>query len=88
MVGRRQLKGKSMGQPKPLQPALDLVSHLFLVGRSQGGFWVARDLDGQSEGIFRDKRDAVRFALFAGGRPNAAMLSPDTVEPSFGKDMH
>lgn len=73
-----------MGQAKPFQPELDTTSHLFLVGRSAAGFWVARDLEGRSEGIFRDKKDAVRFALFEGGHANAVMLSPNAVEPSFG----
>ncbi|SFI33089.1 hypothetical protein SAMN05216304_102287 [Bosea sp. OK403] len=73
-----------MGQAKPFHPELDTASHLFLVGRSTAGFWVARDLEGRSEGIFRDKKDAVRFALFEGGHPNAVMLSPNAVEPSFG----
>lgn len=74
-----------MGQHRPLQTRLDSASHLFLVGRSQAGFWVARDLEGLSEGIFRDKKEAIRFALFEGGHANAVMLSPDGVEPSFGK---
>lgn len=73
--------GQSRAFPTPLVPA----SHLFLVGRSQAGFWVARDLEGQSEGIFRDKKEAMRFALFEGGHANAVMLSPNPVEPSFGK---
>lgn len=73
-----------MGQATPLRPH-DATSHLFLVGQSKTGFWVARDLEGQSEGIFRDKKDAVRFALFEGGHPNAVMLSPNAVEPSFGQ---
>ena len=73
-----------MGQAKPFQPEPDTTSHLFLVGRSTAGFWVARDLEGRTEGIFRDKKDAVRFALFEGGHANAVMLSPNAVEPSFG----
>ncbi|GAU83670.1 hypothetical protein [Bosea sp. BIWAKO-01] len=72
-----------MGQSTPIHPQ-DGASHLFLVGQSKHGFWVARDLEGQSEGIFREKKDAVRFAMFEGGHPNAVMLSPNAVEPSFG----
>ena len=68
----------------PLQ-RLDHASHLFLVGRSRAGFWIARDLEGVAEGIFRDKKAAMRFALFEGGHANVVMLSPDAVEPSFGK---
>jgi hypothetical protein len=74
-----------MGQYRSFQAPLDGASHLFLVGRSQAGFWVARDLEGLSEGIFRDKKEAIRFALFEGGHANAVMLSPNGVEPSFGK---
>ncbi|HEY5798364.1 MAG TPA: hypothetical protein VIU82_25460 [Bosea sp. (in: a-proteobacteria)] len=76
-----------MGQHSPLRTRLDSASHLFLVGRSQAGFWVARDLEGQAEGIFRDKKAAIRFALFEGGHANAVMLSPGGVEPSFGQTL-
>lgn len=74
-----------MGQHRPLRTPLDSACHLFLVGRSQAGFWVARDLDGRSEGIFRDRKTAIRFAMSEGGHANAVMLSPDDVEPSFGR---
>jgi hypothetical protein len=73
-----------MGQSTPFQPVPESTSHLFLVGQSKAGFWVARDLEGRSEGIFRDRKEAIRFALFEGGHPNAVMLSPNAVEPSFG----
>lgn len=69
-------------------PALDGRSHLFLVGRSRQGNWVARDLEGRSEGIFRSQKEAVRFALFEGGHPNAVLLAPAGVEPSFGRGYH
>jgi hypothetical protein len=74
-----------MGQHRPLGPRLCSASHLFLVGRSQAGFWVARDLEGSAEGVFPDRKAALRFALFEGGHANAVMLSPDGVEPSLGK---
>ena len=61
-----------MGHFKPLQP-LTGESHLFLVGRSSHGFWVARDLEGRSEGIFRNQKEAVRFALSEGGHANAVL---------------
>ena len=55
-----------MGHFKPLQP-LTGESHLFLVGQSSHGFWVARDLEGRSEGIFRNQKEAVRFLADADG---------------------
>ncbi|CAN7539516.1 hypothetical protein [Bosea sp. LjRoot237] len=76
-----------MGQFKPLQP-LNGKSHLFLVGQSSHGFWVARDLEGLSEGIFRNQKEAVRFALSEGGHPNAVLISPNEVEPSYGLGIH
>ena len=54
---------------------LGTESHLFLVGQSKRGFWVARDLEGRSEGIFRDQKEAMRFALYEGGHANAARPS-------------
>jgi hypothetical protein len=73
-----------MGQSTPFRSTPDSMSHLFLVGQSKAGFWVARDLEGCSEGIFRNKKEAIRFAIFEGGHHNAVMLSPNAVEPSFG----
>ncbi|WP_332699875.1 hypothetical protein [Bosea sp. (in: a-proteobacteria)] len=76
-----------MARYKSPQP-LVAESHLFLVGQSKRGFWVARDLEGRSEGIFRDQKEAMRFALFEGGHANAVLLSPAPVEPSFGTGIH
>lgn len=76
-----------MGHFKPLQP-LTGESHLFLVGQSSHGFWVARDLEGRSEGIFRNQKEAVRFALSEGVHPNAVLISPNEVEPSYGMGVH
>lgn len=76
-----------MGQYRSPGAPLDSPGHLFLVGRSRTGFWVARDLEGLSEGIFRDKKGAMRFAMCEGGHANAVMLSPNVVEPSFGKGL-
>jgi hypothetical protein len=73
-----------MGQAFPL-PVSDAVCHLFLVGQCKGGFWVARDLEGTAEGVFREKKEALRFAMREGGHDNAVMLSPSLVEPNFGR---
>jgi hypothetical protein len=74
-----------MGQSTPFPRQPETAGHLFLVGRWREGFWVARDLEGSAEGIFRDKKEAIRFAMSEGGHPNAVMLSPNAVEPSFGR---
>ena len=38
--------------------------HDFEIARDESGHWVARDRDGLIGGVFRTRRDAVRFALF------------------------
>jgi len=48
---------------RPLDP--DIVSATipaFFIGRNQDGFWVARDVKGQTGGIFLREKSAVSFA--------------------------
>ena len=50
----------------------------FTVRCNRRGRWTARDLDGLIEGVFIDKKTAIRFALFeAGGRRSAVIIIPD-----------
>jgi hypothetical protein len=49
----------------PLRPDRSALSDsipLFFVGRSQSGFWVAREAEGRSGGLFLLRRSAARFA--------------------------
>ncbi|QCI65741.1 RAG2 PHD domain containing protein [Phreatobacter stygius] len=57
--------------------------HLFIVGPCSHGLWTARDLDGSAEGVFRTRKDAIRFALVEGGHDNVVTLSTEPIEPSF-----
>jgi hypothetical protein len=51
---------------------------LFTVTCNRRGRWIARDLDGLIEGVFIDKRTAIRFALFeVDGQRSAVILIPD-----------
>ncbi len=68
---------QSIVRPRPPQP------HLFVVGPSSHGLWTARDLDGSAEGVFRTRKDAIRFALAEGGHDNVVTLSAEPIEPSF-----
>lgn len=45
----------------PLSPA---EARQFVVVRNAHGYWVARDTHGLIEGVFTDRREAIRFALF------------------------
>jgi hypothetical protein len=52
---------------------------IFTVSCNRRGRWVARDLDGQIEGVFFDKKTAIHFALFeADGRRSAVIIIPDS----------
>jgi hypothetical protein len=68
---------------EPLRRSRAVLPHLFIVGPSSQGLWTARDLDGSAEGIFRTRKDAIRFALAEGGHDNVVTVSTDPVEPSF-----
>ena len=59
------------------------LSRLFLVCPSTDGQWLARDVHGLAEGIFRTRKDAVRFALAEGGHDNVVCFSPEPETPSF-----
>jgi hypothetical protein len=48
--------------PRPDCSALSDSIPLFFVGPSQSGFWVARESEGRSGGIFLFRRSAARFA--------------------------
>jgi hypothetical protein len=48
--------------PRPDRLALSDSIPLFFVGRSQSGFWVARESEGLSGGLFLLRRPAARFA--------------------------
>jgi len=47
---------------------------LFVVSQNPRGQWVAREGSGRIGGIFRSRRDAVRFALFETGRPESVFV--------------
>lgn len=46
----------------------------FDVTENADGLWVAHERHGLGEGVFRTRRDAVRFALFETGNPNSVVV--------------
>ena len=46
----------------------------FVVSQNPRGKWVARETRGMIEGVFRDQRDAVRFALYETGDPKSVVV--------------
>ena len=54
-----------------------------VIGQSSRGDWIVQDGDGRHGGIFRHRRDALRFA-FADCRAASIFMMPEPIELSFG----
>ena len=56
-------------------------SSLFLIGKNSRGNWVVRDQKGLCGGLFVDRAEAVKFAMFENGhRPQAVIMVPGILE--------
>jgi hypothetical protein len=54
---------------------------LFLVGKDSRGNWVVQDEEGLYGGLFVDRAEALRFAMFENGnRPQAVIMVPGVFE--------
>jgi hypothetical protein len=68
-----------MGEPKP--PLLRSHSLQLHVGRNSRGYWVVRERRGRCGGLFVDRAEALRFAMFeCGCRPQAVIMVPGVLE--------
>ena len=74
-VGRNPSSGHAAGEgtlksvypetPPFQRPGADILNEAipaFFIGRNQSGFWVARDANGKSGGLFWSQKAALRFA--------------------------
>ena len=65
---------------KPPSPSCS-NSSLFMIGRNSRGHWVVRDQKGLCGGLFVDRAEAVKFAMFENGhRPQAVIMVPGILE--------
>jgi hypothetical protein len=56
-------------------------SELFYLGRDREGHWVVKDQRGLRGGLFVDRAQALRFALFENGRdPRAVIVVPGILD--------
>ena len=56
-------------------------SPLFLVGKDSHGCWVVQDKSGLRGGLFVDRAEALKFAMFENGhRPEAVIMVPGVLE--------
>jgi hypothetical protein len=62
------------------QPASALAP-FYYIGRNRNGRWVVRDGAGRCGGIFVDRVQAIKFAMFENGcHPEAAIMVPGVLE--------
>ena len=70
-----------MVQAEPPSTRSSLLSRLFRVGKDSHGNWVVQDQQGLCGGLFVDRAEALRFALFENGhRPQAVVMVPGILE--------
>ena len=54
---------------------------LFRIGKDSHGHWVVQDQQGLRGGLFVDRAEALKFAMFEnGGRPQAVIMVPGILE--------
>jgi len=70
-----------MRHTEPPSPSLCSKTSLFLIGRDREGHWVVRDVKGLRGGLFVDRKQALKYALFENGnRPQAVVMVPGILE--------
>ena len=62
-------------------PSSNGKSPLFRVGKDSHGHWVVQDQSGLRGGIFVDRAEALKYAMFENGnRPQAVIIVPGVLE--------
>jgi hypothetical protein len=59
-------------------------SPLFMVGKDKRGHWVAQSQSGLCGGIFVNRAEALKFAMFESGNPRAVIMVPGAFELDMG----
>jgi hypothetical protein len=76
MVERR-----SVMDDKDEPPSTGRAKSLFRVGKNSRGNWVVQDQSGLCGGMFVNRTEAVKFAMFENGnRPQAVIMVPGILE--------
>jgi hypothetical protein len=81
VVVTRWSKGESAMDDKGEPPSSSRAKVLFRVGKNSRGNWVVQDQSGLCGGMFVNRTEAVKFAMFENGyRPQAVIMVPGTLE--------
>jgi hypothetical protein len=74
-----------MGQSKPPSASRRSRSPLFFIGRDSRGNWVVQDQHHVCGGLFVNRTQALKFALFENGnRPQVVVMVPGILELDMG----
>jgi len=66
-----------------------LNSSLFLIGKNSLGNWVVQDQKGLYGGLFTDRAEALKYAMFENGnRPQAVIMVPGILELDMNGNCH
>ncbi len=70
-----------MAQSEPPSLRSSSPSRLFRIGKDSHGHWVVQDQQGLCGGLFVNRAEALKFAMFENGnRPQAVIMVPDVLE--------
>ena len=70
-----------MKHVEPPSPEPSSRIPLFLIGKDSRGNWVVQDNQGRRGGLFVNRAEALKFAMFENGnRPQAAIMVPGIFE--------
>jgi hypothetical protein len=57
------------------------TTSVFMVGKDSHGHWVVQDQSHRRGGLFIDRAEALKYAMFENGhRPQAVIMVPDVLE--------
>jgi hypothetical protein len=71
-------------EPPPSQPCNN--PSRYRIGKNSQGHWVVQDEQGSRGGLFIDRTQALRFAMFENGhRPQAVVMVPGVLELDFSR---
>ena len=75
---------------EPPSPDLCTTSPLFMIGKDESqGHWVVQDEQGLCGGLFIDRTEALKFAMFENGhRPQTVVMMPGVFELNMNSSAH
>ena len=78
-----------MNKDEPPSAQCSAPSPLFRVGKDSRGHWVVQDQKGLRGGIFVDRAEALKFAMFENGNsPQAVIMVPGVLELAIDDRSH